>query len=163
MAVDQDCVVDSFCNQAAVCANVWGHAPSYRSLTPAVGRPDLFRLLASRNFSMVSHYLSLLIVAHDGRNSQSRRSSKSQNMVAMFFFFRWFNFDFLYRGNEDVSVWLFPHQSFDDVTIFISVRGPWSASEFHWIIIHFRSAIFKFVAPYRQFLLAEKVLAVNIH
>jgi hypothetical protein len=40
---------------------------------------------------------------------------------------------------------IFPYQTYDNGTIFISARGPWPASVFLWTVILSRSAIFKFV------------------
>jgi hypothetical protein len=47
------------------------------------------------------------------------------------------------------------------VAQFSWVWGPWSVFVFFWIIIQCRSAILKFVAPHRHFLLAKNVLPVN--
>jgi hypothetical protein len=63
--------------------------------------------------------------------------------------------------NFDSSI--FSHEAFDNVTILISVRGPWCASVLLWVMIQFSSAIFKFVASHRHLLPAESVLATNIH
>jgi hypothetical protein len=48
--------------RSAVRAEVPGRAASYRSLTPAVNLPGPFCIMASRNFSRISQYLSLLFV-----------------------------------------------------------------------------------------------------
>jgi hypothetical protein len=58
---------------------------------------------------------------------------------------------------------IFPYQTFDNDTIFIGMGGPWSVRLFLWIIIQYRSAIFKFVTPHRHFLSAEDVLLINTH
>jgi hypothetical protein len=54
------------------------------------------------------------------------------------------------------------YQAFDSDTIFISVRCPWHASVFLWII-QWNLAIFKFGASQRHFLPAENGLAINNH
>jgi hypothetical protein len=69
------------------------------------------------------------------------------------------------------SLWpsIFPYGTFDNDTIFISVRSPWCASVLLCIIIQGHLAILEFVAPHENththththFLSAENVLALN--
>lgn len=103
-----------------------------------------------RFFKGRGHNVAFMLFGENFRNSESWYFCWSLILW-------WFSEQFLFNICDFSNFAIIPYQTFDNNKIFVSVRGPRSASVFVWIITQCLSAIIKCFIRDRHFLLAAKL------